>query len=79
MTDQICRTCRWWGGTAREIRDGLRAPCLLNAPRVEMVPDRNRPGELRSLTVRPMVLADERCRHWRGREPAAEPLPEETP
>jgi hypothetical protein len=51
----------------------------LNAPRVEMVPDRNRPGELRSLTVRPMVLADERCRHWRGREPAPEPLPEETP
>jgi hypothetical protein len=68
MTEQSCRTCHWWGGSLREIREGVRAPCLLNAPRVELVPDRNRPGEMRALTVRPMVLADERCRHWRARE-----------
>lgn len=71
MTDQSCRTCRWWAGTARELRDGLRAMCMLNAPRVELVADRHRPGEMRALTVRPMVLADERCRHWRGREAEA--------
>jgi hypothetical protein len=75
MSDISCRNCSWWGGTQRELRDGLRAPCLYPAPRVELVPDRNRPGELRALTVRPMVLADERCRHWRGRASAEEPQP----
>lgn len=70
---ETCRSCTWWAGTARELREGMRAPCLHNPPRVEMVPDRNRPGEMRSLTVRPMVLPDEKCRHWRARETTPEP------
>jgi hypothetical protein len=71
-----CRTCDWWAGEPRHLRDGKRAACQHAAPRVVTVPDRDQPGAVQPITVRPMTFADERCPHWRAR-PQPEPAPEE--